>query len=131
MSIVDELMKIDAGLVKKNEADLKMKLSRIGKEYTFHCIEIDQEEATKLAEEGLNINANGDISVSTFKTRIQTILLGCPSVFQNAELQAHFGCITSLDLIKKLLTKDEIEKLSDFINELGSLDKVDTNEIKN
>ncbi|MBC2576579.1 phage tail assembly chaperone [Peptostreptococcus canis] len=120
MSIVDKLMKIDAGVVKKNQGTLKMKLKRVGIELEFNCIEVDSEKATELDEATLNMSFNGGIDISTFDTKIKLILLGCED-FRSKELQEHFGCTTSKDLIKKLLTKDEIEKLSDFIADLGGL----------
>ncbi|SFE87819.1 phage tail assembly chaperone [Peptostreptococcus sp. D1] len=120
MSIVEKLMKIDAGLLSKNKGTLKMKLKRIGEEVEFECVEVDSEKATNLDEEALNIQLSGGIGIATFNTKIKLILLGC-SLFSNKELQEHFNCTDSKDLIKKLLTKSEIEKLADFIANLGGL----------
>lgn len=133
MGLIDNLMKIDAGLVKKNEGTLVMKLKRIGKEMEFNCIEVDSETATQLDEETLNMSMNGNIEVSTFNTKIKLILLGCKDL-RDEGLRAHFGCQTPKDLIKKLMTKDEIEKLADFVSNLGGLaDKSEdeVEEIKN
>lgn len=120
MNIVDKLMKIDAGVLKKNKGTLKMNLRRINQEVEFECVEVDSEKATQLDEEALNIELSGGVGIATFNTKIKLILLGC-SVFSNKELQAHFSCTDSKDLIKKLLTKSEIEKLADFIAGLGGL----------
>lgn len=120
MSLIDNLMKIDAGLVKKNEGTLEMKLKRIGQVMEFNCVEVDSERATQLDEDALNMSMNGSIEVSTFDTKIKMILLGCKDL-RDEGLQAHFGCQTPKDLIKKLMTKEEIGKLADFISELGGL----------
>ncbi|EFD04392.1 phage XkdN-like protein [Peptostreptococcus anaerobius 653-L] len=120
MSLIDNLMKIDAGLVKKNEGTLKMKLKRIGQVMEFKCVEVDSERATQLDEDALNMSMSGSIEVSTFDTKIKMILLGCKDL-RDEGLQTHFGCQTPKDLIKKLMTKEEIGKLADFISELGGL----------
>lgn len=120
MSLIDNLMKIDAGLVKKNEGTLKIKLKRIGQVMEFNCVEVDSERATQLDEDALNMSMSGSIEVSTFDTKIKMILLGCKDL-RDEGLQAHFGCQTPKDLIKKLMTKEEIGKLADFISELGGL----------
>ncbi|MDU1264532.1 MAG: hypothetical protein E6970_01765 [Peptostreptococcus sp.] len=120
MSLIDKLMKIDAGLVKKNEGTLKMRLKRVGQEMEFNCVEVDPERATQLDEEALNMSMNGNIEVSTFDTKIKMILLGCKDL-RDEGVQVHFGCQTPKDLIKKLMTKEEIGKLADFISELGGL----------
>ncbi|WP_462133176.1 phage tail assembly chaperone [Peptostreptococcus stomatis] len=129
MGLIDNLMKIDAGLVKKNEGTLVMKLKRIGKEMEFNCIEVDSEKATQLDEETLNMSMNGNIEVSTFNTKIKLILLGCKDL-RDEGLRAHFSCQTPKDLIKKLMTKDEIEKLADFISNLGGLADKSEDEIE-
>lgn len=129
VSIIDKLMKIDAGKVKKNEGVLTMKLKRIGETLDFNCIEVDSERATELDEETLNMSMNGSIKVSTFDTKIKLILLGCKD-FRDEGLQTHFGCQSPKDLVKKLMTKDEIEKLADFISNLGGLAEDSENELE-
>lgn len=132
MSIIDDLMAMDMGDFKKNEGDLTLKLARNGKKVTFHCVELDPEDATRLSEESLNLTTNGDITISTFNTKIKTILLGCPNVFSNQTLQSKYSCATSMDLIKRILTNEEITKLADFITGLASCEVVaKEDEIKN
>lgn len=130
MNLIDKLMKIDAGLVKKNEGTLVMKLKRIGEEVEFNCIEVDSEKATQLDEESLNLSMNGNVELSTFNTKIKLILLGCKDL-RDESLMAHFGCQSPKDLIKRLLTKEEIGKLADYISNLGGLDEKGEDDIEN
>ena len=130
MNLIDKLMKIDAGLVKKNEGTLVMKLKRIGEEVEFNCIEVDSEKATQLDEESLNLSMNGNVELSTFNTKIKLILLGCKDL-RDENLMAHFGCQSPKDLIKRLLTKEEIGKLADYISNLGGLDEKGEDDIEN
>lgn len=133
MNIVDKLMQVDAGKIKRREGIYRMKLSRVGDFYEFPCVEVDSEEVQKLAEGTLNMNVNGGYGISTFDMKIRLIMLGCET-FRSHDLKEHFGCTTSKDLIKKLLTREEINDLADYIMALGGRvedTEQDLEEIKN
>lgn len=132
MNTVEKLLKIDAGKIKTPEKDVKMKLKKIGEEFTFPCKAVDPEYVAELQENSITFK-RGDISkIKMYDTKVLTITEGCPSIFKNKELIEHFGVATPKDLVKKLLLSGEMDDLKSEIDKLGGYDpEKDEEEVKN
>lgn len=132
MNTVEKLLKIDAGKIKTPEKDVKMKLKKIGEEFTFPCKAVDPEYVAELQENSITFK-RGDISkIKMYDTKVLTIIEGCPSIFKNKELIEHFGVATPKDLVKKLLLSGEMDDLKSEIDKLGGYDaEKDEEEVKN
>ena len=132
MNTVEKLLKIDAGKIKAPEKDVKMKLKKIGEEFTFPCKAVDPEYVAELQENSITFK-RGDISkIKMYDTKVLTIIEGCPSIFKNKELIEHFGVATPKDLVKKLLLSGEMDDLKAEIDKLGGYDpEKDEEEVKN
>lgn len=128
MTIIDELLKIDAGEVTVPTGNFKMKLSKLkGKEFTLPIKGLSPEFVNELQEELLDIRYNTkkkDISLGQgfAQQKYRRITEGCPTVFKDKDLLNHFHAHTPHDLINKLLTPGEMDALVDAINELTGFD---------
>lgn len=132
MNTIEKLLKVDAGKIKTPEKDVKMKLKKIGEEFTFPCKAVDPEYVAELQENSITFK-RGDISkIKMYDTKVLTIIEGCPSIFKNKELIEHFGVATPKDLVKKLLLSGEMDDLKSEIDKLGGYDpEKDEEEVKN
>ena len=132
MNIIDKLMKIDAGTLEIPKAIHKMYVKKIGEELEFEIQAINPEKMDDIQQKAVKIENGEVVGVDLYKTKILTILEGCP-MFKDKELRNHFNAPTPKELIGKLLLKGEIDALVDVINDLSELKEIkgSEDEIKN
>ena len=124
MNTIEKLLKMDAGKIKMPEKDFTMKLKKLdNEEFTFCIKAIDPEIVSELQENAIEFNDGELDKIKVYHTKVMTIIEGCPSVFKNKEIMAHFNAATPKELVKKLLLAGEMDKLNDEINKLGGYDK--------
>lgn len=134
MNAVEKLLKIDAGQLKKNEAIVTMKLSRLNDiELDFPIMEVDPEYIAELQEDSLELNLDGDVKIRSYNQKVLTIIEGCPLVFKNEAIQKRFKCNTPKELVKELLPSGEMDYLYNEINKLNGYKnaKKEKEEVKN
>lgn len=132
MNTVERLLKLDSGKIKTPEKDVKMKLKKIGEEFTFPCKAVDPEYVAELQENSIEFRKSELSKIKMYDTKVMTIIEGCPSIFKNSELIKHFNVVTPKDLVKKLLLSGEMDDLKAEIDKLGGYDKEkDEEEVKN
>lgn len=132
MNTIEKLLKIDAGKLKMPEKDVTMKLKKLDdEEFIFPCNAVDPEIVSELQENAIEFSDGELEKIKVYHTKVMTIVEGCPSVFKNKEVMAHFGAPTPKELVKKLLLAGEMDKLNDEINKLGGYDKKKDKDIKN
>lgn len=136
MTIIDELMKYDAGDFVLPEKDFKMALSKVGgKEFTFPLKALDPELAAEIKESSFSMvyrNKTTKMEPNLYQGTVRKVVEGCPTVFKSEQLQAKFKANSAFELVKKLLTPGEIDTLSDEIDKLCGYDIEDSvNKVKN
>ena len=132
MNIIDKLMKIDAGTLEIPKAIHKMYVKKIGEELEFEIQAINPEKMDDIQQKAVKIENGEVVGVDLYKTKILTILEGCP-MFKDKELRNHFNAPTPKELIGKLLLKGEIDALVEAIDNLSELKEIKEaeDEIKN
>ena len=132
MNIIDKLMKIDAGMLETPTAIHEMYVTKIGEKLEFEIQAINPEKMDDIQQKAVKIENGEVVGVDLYKTKILTILEGCP-MFKDKELRNHFNAPTPKELIGKLLLKGEIDALVDAINDLSELKEIKgaEDEIKN
>ena len=132
MNIIDKLMKIDAGMLETPTAIHEMYVTKIGEKLEFEIQAINPEKMDDIQQKAVKIENGEVVGVDLYKTKVLTILEGCP-MFKDKALREHFNCPTPKELINKLLLKGEVDDLVDAINNLSDLKKIEKaeDEIKN
>ena len=132
MNIIDKLMKIDAGMLETPKAIHKMYVKKIGEELEFEIQAINPEKMDDIQQKAVKIENGEVVGVDLYKTKVLTILEGCP-MFKDKALREHFNCPTPKELIGKLLLKGEIDALVEAIDNLSELKEIKgaEDEIKN
>lgn len=131
MNTVEKLLKIDAGKLKMPEKTVTLKLAKLGIELDFPCVAISPETYSEIQENSIEMR-KGDIKrINMHKTKILTIIEGCPTIFKSKDVMEHFGCATPRDLIEKLLLSGEIDELYKTITELNGYEEDEEEDIKN
>ena len=132
MNIIDKLMKIDAGMLETPIAIHKMYVKKIGEELEFEIQAINPEKMDDIQQKAVKIENGEVVGVDLYKTKVLTILEGCP-MFKDKALREHFNCPTPKELIGKLLLKGEIDALVEAIDNLSELKEIKgaEDEIKN
>lgn len=119
MNTIEKLLKVNASEVKKLEKDVKIKLKRLGgQEFVFHITEVPYDDYAEMQSAMLE----GGADMGTLKNDI--ILAAC-DLFKNNDLLKHFGCAIPYDLIEKLMTSGEVDKLFGEIIDLGGYDEIE------
>lgn len=131
-NIIEQLMKIDVGMLETPKAIHKMYVKKIGQELEFEIQAVNAEKATEIQQKALKLENGNVVDIDVYKTKVLTILEGCP-MFKDKALREHFKAPTPKELINKLLLKGEVDALVDAINDLSDLKKVEEadEEIKN
>ena len=132
MNIIDKLMKIDAGMLETPTAIHEMYVKKIGEELEFEIQAINPEKMDDIQQKAVKIENGEVVGVDLYKTKVLTILEGCP-MFKDKALREHFNCPTPKELIGKLLLKGEIDALVEAIDNLSELKEIKgaEDEIKN
>ena len=132
MNIIDKLMKIDAGMLETPTAIHEMYVTKIGEKLEFEIQAINPEKMDDIQQKAVKIENGEVVGVDLYKTKILTILEGCP-MFKDKALREHFNCPTPKELIGKLLLKGEIDALVEAIDNLSELKEIKgaEDEIKN
>ena len=132
MNIIDKLMKIDAGMLETPTAIHEMYVTKIGEKLEFEIQAINPEKMDDIQQKAVKIENGEVVGVDLYKTKVLTILEGCP-MFKDKALREHFNCPTPKELIGKLLLKGEIDALVEAIDKLSELKEIKgaEDEIKN
>ncbi len=132
MNIIDKLMKIDAGTLETPKAVHEMYVTKIGEKLEFEIQAINPEKMDDIQQKAVKIENGEVVGVDLYKTKVLTILEGCP-MFKDKALREHFNCPTPKELIGKLLLKGEIDALVEAIDNLSELKEIKgaEDEIKN
>ena len=132
MNIIDKLMKIDAGMLETPTAIHEMYVTKIGERLEFEIQAINPEKMDDIQQKAVKIENGEVVGVDLYKTKVLTILEGCP-MFKDKALREHFNCPTPKELIGKLLLKGEIDALVEAIDNLSELKEIKgaEDEIKN
>ena len=132
MNIIDKLMKIDAGMLETPTAIHEMYVTKIGEKLEFEIQAINPEKMDDIQQKAVKIENGEVVGVDLYKTKVLTILEGCP-MFKDKALREHFNCPTPKELIGKLLLKGEIDALVEAIDDLSELKEMKSaeDEIKN
>ena len=132
MNIIDKLMKIDAGMLETPTAIHEMYVTKIGEKLEFEIQAINPEKMDDIQQKAVKIEDGVVVGVDLYKTKVLTILEGCP-MFKDKALREHFNCPTPKELIGKLLLKGEIDALVEAIDNLSELKEIKgaEDEIKN
>ena len=132
MNIIDKLMKIDAGMLETPTAIHEMYVTKIGEKLEFEIQAINPEKMDDIQQKAVKIENGEVVGVDLYKTKVLTILEGCP-LFKDKALREHFNCPTPKELIGKLLLKGEIDALVEAIDNLSELKEIKgaEDEIKN
>ena len=132
MNIIDKLMKIDAGMLETPTAIHEMYVTKIGEKLEFEIQAINPERMDDIQQKAVKIENGEVVGVDLYKTKVLTILEGCP-MFKDKALREHFNCPTPKELIGKLLLKGEIDALVEAIDNLSELKEIKgaEDEIKN
>ena len=120
MNIIDKLMKIDAGMLETPTAIHEMYVTKIGEKLEFEIQAINPEKMDDIQQKAVKIEDGVVVGVDLYKTKVLTILEGCP-MFKDKALREHFNCPTPKELIGKLLLKGEIDALVEAIDNLSEL----------
>ncbi|MHB9947430.1 XkdN-like protein [Clostridium botulinum] len=124
MSIVDELLKMDEGKIEKIEKEYKIKLKKLGgKEFIFLVREVDPELISEYQENLIDMDGKNVEISGTFNMKANLISESCSDIFRSQELLKKFKCPTPVELIKKLMTGGEIEKLYEHVQEVNGFDE--------
>ena len=125
-------MKIDAGMLETPTAIHEMYVKKIGEELEFEIQAINPEKMDDIQQKAVKIENGEVVGVDLYKTKVLTILEGCP-MFKDKALREHFNCPTPKELIGKLLLKGEIDALVEAIDNLSELKEIKgaEDEIKN
>ncbi|MBO0537915.1 XkdN-like protein [Clostridium botulinum] len=120
MNIVDELLKMDEGKIEKIEKEYKIKLKKLGgKEFVFIVKEVDPELISEYQENLIDMDGKNVEISGTFNMKANLIAESCADVFRSEELLKKFKCPTPIELMKKIMTAGEIEKLYDFVQDIN------------
>lgn len=133
MNTVEKLLKFDAGKIKMPEEIVKMTPKKLGFEIEFLCKAISPEIYSEIQENAVELR-KGDIKkINMHKSKVLTLVEGCPDVFKSKELMEHYGCATPKELVNKLLLSGEIDELANKLAELNGYEKDEEEEedIKN
>jgi hypothetical protein len=123
MNAVEKLLKFDAGKIKAPEEVITMYLAKLGTTIDFPCECIRPEKYSELQESMYEVK-HGDIkSLTMHKSKVMTIVEGCPKIFKAKEIMEHFGCVTPPDLVNKLMLSGEIDDLKGKIDKLNGYDE--------
>lgn len=120
MNVVDKLLKIDEGKVKKVEKEITINLKKLGnEEFTFLVREVDPELISEYQEGLLEIDGSSAEISGTFNMKANLIAESCSDVFRNQELLKKFKCPTPIEFMKTIMTGGEIDKLYDFVQDIN------------
>lgn len=128
MNLVEQLLSYNPSEIKRPVKVFKMKLAKLGgTEFEFPIQALDTETACKIQDIQFRILAKQDMEMESnmYEAKMETIKAGCPSLF-NAKIRDHFNVVSNEQLISKLMTPAEIDKLKDEIDNLTGYE-IETN----
>lgn len=132
MSVVNTLLKIDAGKLDLPQKEFKIKrLSEAaGEPVIFTLKGLPDHKFDEIRE--MSTTVNGDsIKVDQKEVRLATIVNGVVEPdFKDKSLMEHYGVKTPYDLVKKLLNSGEIESLYEEISNLSGFGDDAVEEVK-
>lgn len=134
MSIVDKLLKLDAGKLSERQQK-KIEISRLtellGEPFVVCCQAIDGRRYFELVTSATTDEGKiDDTKVYDANELVALEGITVPDL-KNEELQKHFSCRTPKELLEKLFNGGEITKIADTVTDLSGYGKNSDKEIKN
>lgn len=132
MSVVNSLLKIDAGKLSlpQKEVNIKRLSESAGEPVVFVLSGVGAEKLEEIRE--MNTTITGDnVQINSQELRLAVISEGViePDL-KDKKLQEHYGVKTTYDLIKKLLLAGERETIYSIIQDLSGYDEHAVEEVK-
>lgn len=133
MTIVEKLLKLDAGKIAMPTKTLKLTCKKIKMDLDFPLLAVDAERYGEIQENSFELKKGDLKKINMYAMKTQIIIEGCPEVFKSKELMGHFNAPSPRELIRKILLSGEVDDLYNAVNELSGYDKDedDEKEIKN
>lgn len=127
MNAIDALLNFNPDDIKDLKKDVPMKLKKLnGLETVFPIQALSTEDASKIQDNSFKflMGSGKDLEMEnmSFEAKVDTLILGCPSVFRNDAILAKFKVLKAKDLINKILTPEEVDYLKKEIDELSGYD---------
>jgi len=135
VNLVEKLLGIDKGEIKNPTKVITIQSKKLNQPMDFPCIAINSKRFAEIQENSIEMKKGDFKRVDTHKLKTLIINEGCPEIFKNKDIMAHFGVQTPPELIELLLLSGEIEDLYNAISELSGYNKdkedEDEQELKN
>lgn len=139
MNIVEQLLSYEASDLVIRRSVFPMSLTKLnGQVFEFPIQALTTEQACMIQDSMLEVDSKtGKMHVVSYEAKVNTVIYGCPDIFRNKQLLEHFNCPSGRDLVSKLLTAGELDKLKDAIDQLSGYDAddmqtdIDETELKN
>lgn len=134
MNAVEMLLGFDINKIEIPKSVHKMFCKKLNKVIPFEIQALTPQKASEIQEKSMKFETDKDgktnFSVDMHMVKLRTITAGC-KMFKNMDLVRHFGCATPHQLIEKILLSGELNALSNAIDKLSEVKKIDDKEIKN
>lgn len=123
LNTLDKLMQFNPVEVKLPTDTVKRKLAKLDNmEIEFELKALTNEDAARIQNESMTMSTKtGLMKLNSYGPAIKKLLAGC-KLFSDKELIQHFGCATPRDLIDKILTKGDMDFLTEKIDILTGYD---------
>jgi len=135
VNLVEKLLATDKGEIKNPTKVITIQSKKLNQPMDFPCIAINSKRFAEIQENSIEMKKGDFKRVDTHKLKTLIINEGCPEIFKNKDIMAHFGVQTPPELIELLLLSGEIEDLYNAISELSGYNKdkedEDEQELKN
>ncbi|WP_407312044.1 phage tail assembly chaperone [Desulfosporosinus sp. SB140] len=123
MNLVEQLLKIDAGLIETPSKVITIQSKKLKEPLDFPCKAVDPEKYAEIQEGAVEIRKGDVKKINMYALKTLIVIEGCPEVFKSKEVMDHFGAPTPKELVKTLLLSGEIDDLYNGINELSGYEK--------
>ncbi|AFM40335.1 Phage XkdN-like protein [Desulfosporosinus acidiphilus SJ4] len=123
MNLVEQLLKMDAGLLETPSKVITIPSKKLKEPLDFPCKAVDPEKYAEIQEGAVEIRKGDVKKINMYSLKTLIVIEGCPEVFKSKEIMEHFGAPTPKELVKTLLLSGEIDDLYNGINELSGYEK--------
>lgn len=123
MNLVEQLLKMDAGLLETPSKVITIQSKKLKEPLDFPCKAVDPEKYAEIQEGAVEIRKGDVKKINMYSLKTLIVIEGCPEVFKSKEIMEHFGAPTPKELVKTLLLSGEIDNLYNGINELSGYEK--------
>lgn len=119
MNTLERLLNADNTKFQPRVEKFTIFVSKLGEELEFTVRELSTEKYQKLAECAVGFDMDGNIKQNMYDFRVSLIYNSCKDIFCNDSLMAKFNCAEPQELVGKILTGSEIEKLAEEVARLS------------